>query len=420
MAADRRLAGGANGAGGLDIAKIRSDFPILAREVYGKPLVYLDNAASAQKPKAVLDAIRKAYAEDYSNVHRGLHFLANASTDAYEGARKTAARFLNAASENEIVFTKNATEGINLVAQSFGGQRIGEGDEIVLTIMEHHSNIVPWHYHRERKGAVLKWVPVTEEGEFRIEDFEAALSPRTKMVAVTHMSNVLGTIVPVKEVVRIAHERGIPVLIDGSQGAVHLPVDVQDIGCDFYVFTGHKVYGPSGIGVLYGKREHLETMPPYQGGGEMIDTVSEDGVIYGAPPYRFEAGTPPIAQAAGLGAALDYINSIGKDAIASHETSLRDYAMERLGALNSVEIFGRAANKGAIVSFALKGAHAHDVATILDRSGVAVRAGTHCAEPLLARYGQTSTCRASFAVYNTTDEVDALVEALIKAQSFLA
>jgi cysteine desulfurase/selenocysteine lyase len=404
----------------LDIAKIRSDFPILSREVYGKPLVYLDNAASAQKPKAVLDAIQRAYAEDYSNVHRGLHFLANASTDAYEGARKTAARFLNAASENEIIFTKNATEGINLVAQSFGGQRIGEGDEIVLTIMEHHSNIVPWHYHRERNGAVLKWVPVTQDGEFRIEDFEAALSPRTKMVAVTHMSNVLGTVVPVKDVVRIAHERGIPVLIDGSQGAVHLPVDVQDIGCDFYVFTGHKVYGPSGIGVLYGKREHLEKMPPYQGGGEMIDAVTEDGVTYGAPPYRFEAGTPPIAQAAGLGAALDYINSIGKDAIAAHETRLRDYAMERLGALNSIEIFGRAADKGAIVSFALKGAHAHDVATILDRSGVAVRAGTHCAEPLLARYGQTSTCRASFAVYNTTDEIDALVEALIKAQGFLA
>jgi cysteine desulfurase/selenocysteine lyase len=404
----------------LDIAKIRSDFPILSREVYGKPLVYLDNAASAQKPKAVLDAIQRAYAEDYSNVHRGLHFLANASTDAYEGARKTAARFLNAASENEIVFTKNATEGINLVAQSFGGQRIGEGDEIVLTIMEHHSNIVPWHYHRERRGAVLKWVPVTADGEFRIEDFEAALSPRTKMVAVTHMSNVLGTVVPVNEVVRIAHDRGIPVLIDGSQGAVHLPVDVQDIGCDFYVFTGHKVYGPSGIGVLYGKRKHLETMPPYQGGGEMIDTVTEDGVTYGAPPHRFEAGTPPIAQAAGLGAALDFINSIGKDAIAAHETRLRDYAMERLGAMNSIEIFGRAADKGAIVSFALKGAHAHDVATILDRSGVAVRAGTHCAEPLLARYGQTSTCRASFAIYNTTDEIDALAEALIKAQSFLA
>jgi cysteine desulfurase/selenocysteine lyase len=298
--------------------------------------------------------------------------------------------------------------------------RIGEGDEIVLTIMEHHSNIVPWHFHRERRGAVLKWVPVTEEGIFRIEDFEAALSPRTKVVAITHMSNVLGTIVPVKEVVRIAHERGIPVLIDGSQGAVHLPVDVQDIDCDFYVFTGHKVYGPSGIGVLYGKREHLSVMPPYQGGGEMIDTVTEDGVSYGVPPHRFEAGTPPIAQAAGLGAALDYMMGIGKDAIAAHEAGLRDYAMERLGAMNSLQIFGRAPNKGSIVSFAVKGAHAHDVATILDRSGVAVRAGTHCAEPLLARFGVTSTCRASFGMYNTREEVDALAEALIKAQSFFA
>jgi cysteine desulfurase/selenocysteine lyase len=422
MAADRRSAeeAGIARAPSLDVARIRRDFPILAREVYGKPLVYLDNAASAQKPTAVLDAIQRAYAEDYSNVHRGLHFLANASTDNYEGARKIAARFLNAASEQEIIFTKNATEAINLAAQSFGGMRIGEGDEIVLTIMEHHSNIVPWHFHRERRGAVLKWVPVTEEGIFRIEDFEAALSPRTKMVAITHMSNVLGTVVPVKEVVRIAHERGIPVLIDGSQGAVHLPVDVQDIDCDFYVFTGHKVYGPSGIGVLYGKHAHLAVMPPYQGGGEMIDTVTEEGVTYGVPPHRFEAGTPPIAQAAGLGAALDYMMSIGKDAIAAHEAALRDYAMERLGAMNSLQIFGRAPDKGSIVAFAVKGAHAHDVATILDRSGVAVRAGTHCAEPLLARFGVTSTCRASFGMYNTSEEVDALAEALIKAQSFFA
>lgn len=418
MAADRRLYDLAQSGTAYDVAAIRRDFPILSREIYGKPLVYLDNAASAQKPAAVLDAVHRAYAEDYSNVHRGLHFLANASTEAYEGARKTAARFLNAASENEIIFTKNATEAINLVAQSFGGMRIGEGDEIVLTIMEHHSNIVPWHFHRERRGAQIKWVPVTEEGAFRLEDFEAALSPRTKIVAITHMSNVLGTIVPVKEVVRIAQERGIPVLIDGSQGAVHLPVDVQDIDCDFYVFTGHKVYGPSGIGVLYGRSEHLAVMPPYQGGGEMIDTVTEDSVTYGVPPYRFEAGTPPIAQAAGLGAALDYITRIGKEAIAAHEAGLRDYAMQRLGAMNSLQIFGQAEEKGSIVAFAVKGAHAHDVATILDRSGVAVRAGTHCAEPLLARFGVTSTCRASFGMYNTREEVDALAEALIKAQSF--
>jgi cysteine desulfurase / selenocysteine lyase len=404
----------------FDVDRIRSDFPILGRQVYGKPLVYLDNAASAQKPKAVLDALNRAYGEEYANVHRGLHFLSNAATDAYEKARKTVQRFLNAPSDQDIIFTKNATEAINLVAQSFGGMVIGEGDEIVLTIMEHHSNIVPWHFHRERRGAVLKWVPVTPEGEFRIEDFEAALSPRTKMVAITHMSNVLGSIVPVKEVTRIAHARGIPVMIDGSQGAVHLPVDVQDIGCDFYAFTGHKVYGPSGIGVLYGKREHLSVMPPYQGGGEMIETVTEDGVSYGVPPHRFEAGTPPIAEAAGLGAALEYMMSVGKEAIAAHEESLRAYAHERLGAMNSVRLFGTTEKKGAIVAFALQGAHAHDVATILDRSGVAVRAGTHCAEPLLARYGVTSTCRASFAMYNTRAEVDALVEALAKAQSFFS
>ncbi|WP_245297152.1 MULTISPECIES: cysteine desulfurase [Rhodomicrobium] len=422
MAADRTMA---HGGGRLelppfDVDKIRQDFPILSREIYGKKLVYLDNAASAQKPRVVLDALQRAYGEDYSNVHRGLHFLANASTDNYEGGRKAAARFLNAPSDHDIVFTKNATEAINLVATSFGGMRIGAGDEIVLSIMEHHSNIVPWHFHRERHGAVLKWVPVTDEGEFRIEDFEAALSPRTKMVAITHMSNVLGTVVPVKEVVRIAHERGIPVLIDGSQGAVHLPVDVQDIDCDFYVFTGHKVYGPSGIGVLYGKSEHLKVMPPYQGGGEMIETVTLDNVTYGVPPHRFEAGTPPIAEAAGLHAALDYMASVGKEAIAAHEADLLAYAQERLGSMNSVQIFGRAPGKGAIVAFAVKGAHAHDVATILDRSGVAVRAGTHCAEPLLAKFGVTSTCRASFAMYNTRDDVDALAEALIKAQSFFS
>jgi cysteine desulfurase/selenocysteine lyase len=422
MAADRTLMAGGGRAmvSSFDVGKIRGDFPILARQVYGRPLVYLDNAASAQKPQAVLDALQRAYAEEYANVHRGLHFLSNAATDAYEEARKTAARFLNAASDSQIIFTKNATEGINLVAQSFGGMRIGEGDEIVLTVMEHHSNIVPWHFHRERRGAKLKWVPVTPDGEFRLEDFEASLSPRTKMVAITHMSNVLGTVVPVKEVTRLAHARGIPVLIDGSQGAVHLPVDVQDIDCDFYVFTGHKVYGPSGIGVLYGKAEHLAAMPPYQGGGEMIETVTEDAIRYGVPPHRFEAGTPPIAEAAGLTAALNYITSIGKEAIAAHEADLRDYAHERLGALNSVQIFGTAPGKGAIVAFAVKGTHAHDIATILDRSGVAVRAGTHCAEPLLARLGVTSTCRASFAMYNTRDEVDALAQALVKAQSFFA
>ncbi len=399
-----------------DVEAIRRDFPALSLEVYGKPLVYLDNAASAQKPQAVIDAIVKAYTEEYANVHRGLHYLANAATAAYEGARDRVAKFINAPSREEIVFTKNATEAINLVAQSFGSLRIGQRDEIVLSIMEHHSNIVPWHFHRERRGAVIKWVPVTDEGEFRIEDFEAALTPRTKMVAITHMSNVLGTVVPIKQICEIAHAGGIPVLVDGSQAAVHLNVDVQDLGCDFYVFTGHKVYGPSGIGVLWGKREHLNLMPPYQGGGEMIETVSESGAHYNIPPYRFEAGTPPIAEAAALTAALDYMDSVGKDRIHTHENDLRDYAHNRLGAMNSLRILGRARDKGAIVSFEMEGVHAHDVATILDRSGIAVRAGTHCAEPLLARFGMTSSCRASFGLYNTRAEVDALADAIQKAE----
>jgi cysteine desulfurase/selenocysteine lyase len=401
-----------------DLEAIRRDFPALALQVYGKPLVYLDNAASAQKPKAVLDALLKAYTEEYANVHRGLHFLANAATEYYEGARARVAKFLNAPSPQQIVFTKNATEAINLAAQSFGGLHIGPGDEIVLTIMEHHSNIVPWHFHRERHGAVIKWVPVTDQGEVRIEDFEAAIGPRTKMVAVTQMSNVLGTAVPIKEVCEIAHARGAYVLVDGSQGAVHLPVDVQDIGCDFYAFTGHKVYGPSGIGALYGKAEHLEAMPPYQGGGEMIETVTVDAIRYNDPPHRFEAGTPPIAEAAALTAALDYIDGIGKDRIRAHEDDLRRYAQERLKPMNALRIIGEAEKKGPVVSFVMEGAHPHDVATILDRSGIAVRAGTHCAEPLLARFGVTATCRASFGLYNTCAEVDALADALQKAERF--
>ncbi len=399
-----------------DVEAIRADFPALSLQVHGKPLVYLDNAASAQKPKAMLEALMKSYREEYANVHRGLHELANLATEAYEGARTRVAKFLNAESPQQIIFTKNATEAINLVAQSFGGVHIGEGDEIVLSIMEHHSNIVPWHFHRERRGAVIKWVPVTDRGEFRIEDFEAAITPRTKMVAITQMSNVLGTAVPVKEVCKIAHAHGAYVLVDGSQGAVHLSADVQDIDCDFYVFTGHKVYGPSGIGALYGKREHLEAMPPYQGGGEMIETVTMDRVTYNDPPHRFEAGTPPIAEAAALTAALDYMDGIGKERIRVHEDGLRRYAEERLQPMNSLRIIGQAAHKGPILSFTMEGAHAHDVATILDRSGIAVRAGTHCAEPLLARFGVTATCRASFGLYNTRAEVDALAEALQKAE----
>jgi cysteine desulfurase/selenocysteine lyase len=401
-----------------DVEAIRRDFPILSRMIHGKKLVYLDNGASAQKPQAVIDAVTHAYQSEYANVHRGLHFLSNAATDAYEKARETVRRFLNAASVDEIVFTKNTTEAINTVAYGFGMPRIGEGDEIVLSIMEHHSNIVPWHFIRERQGAKLVWVPVDEEGVLHIEEFEKRLTEKTKLVAITHMSNVLGTVAPVKEMVRIAHERGIPVLVDGSQGAVHLPVDVQDIGCDFYVFTGHKVYGPSGIGALYGRKEMLEATRPFQGGGEMIFDVTEDMVTYNDPPHRFEAGTPPIVQAIGLGAALEYMEGVGREAIAGHEASLRDYAHERLSAINSLRIYGNAPGKGAIVSFNLEGIHPHDVSMVIDRSGVAVRAGTHCAQPLLQRFGTTSTCRASFGLYNTLAEVDALAEALEKARKF--
>jgi cysteine desulfurase/selenocysteine lyase len=401
----------------FDVEAIRADFPILAEQPYGKPLVYLDNAASAQKPRQVIERIVHAYEHEYANVHRGLHYLANAATEAYEGAREKVRAFLNAGSTEEIIFTRSATEAINLVAASYGAMAIGEGDEIVLSIMEHHSNIVPWHFHRERKGAVIKWAEVDEDGNFQLEQFESLLTERTKIVAITHMSNVLGTVTPLKEIIRIVHARGIPVMVDGSQGAVHLPVDVQALDADFYVFTGHKVYGPTGIGVLYGKREWLEKMPPFNGGGEMINLVSRDTVTYNDPPHRFEAGTPPIVQAIGLGAAIDYMTSIGREAILAQENALRDRAMERLGAMNSLRIFGRARDKGAIVSFEMKGAHAHDVATVIDRAGVAVRAGTHCAQPLLAKYGVTSTCRASFAFYNTLEEVDRLAEALQKAEA---
>ncbi len=399
-----------------DIEAIRADFPILSREVYGKPLTYLDNGASAQKPQVVLDAVHKAYSEEYANVHRGLHYLSNTATDNFEAARETVRRFLNAPSTDNIIFTRNATDAINLVASSFGGMVIGEGDEIVLSIMEHHSNIVPWHFHRERRGAAIKWAPVDDGGNFLIDAFEKLLSPRTKMVAITHISNALGTIVPIRQVIDMAHARGIPVLIDGSQGAVHSPVDVQALDADFYVFTGHKTYGPSGIGVLYGKMEHLAAMPPYQGGGEMILDVFEDNVTYAAPPHRFEAGTPAIVQAVGLGAALEYMMQVGRENIAAHEQQLLAYANERLAGVNALKIIGQAEDKAAIISFEMEGAHAHDISTVIDRHGVAVRAGTHCAQPLLNRFGVTSTCRASFGMYNTFDDVDRLAEALEKAR----
>jgi cysteine desulfurase / selenocysteine lyase len=399
-----------------DVERVRADFPILSARPYGKPLVYLDNAASAQKPKKVIDRMAHAYEHEYANVHRGLHYLANAATEAYEAARETVRRFVNAASHEEIIFTRSATEAINLVAASFGLGRIAAGDEIVLSVMEHHSNIVPWHFHRERKGAVLRWVDVNEDGSFSLEDFERALSDRTKIVALTQMSNVLGTAPPIKDIVKLAHQRGIPVLVDGSQGAVHLDVDVRELDADFYVFTGHKVYGPTGIGVLYGKRDLLESLPPYQGGGEMIEEVTRESVSYNQPPHRFEAGTPPIVQAIGLGAALDYVEGIGRARVRAHEEALCAYAHELLSSINSVRIIGTAPGKGPIVSFTMEGAHAHDIATLIDRSGVAVRAGTHCAMPLLQRFGLTSTCRASFALYNTFAEVEALAEALIRAQ----
>ena len=404
----------------FDLEKVRADFPILSEKIHGHSLVYLDSGASAQKPVQVLDRMDHAFRHEYANVHRGLHTLANRATEAYEAGREAVRKFLNAGRIEEVIFTRSATEAINLVASSFAGPRIGAGDEIVTTIMEHHSNIVPWHFLRERQGAVLKWVDVKDDGRFDLDAFEAALTDRTRIVAVTHMSNVLGTIAPIRQIVEIAHARGIPVLVDGSQGAVHLPVDVQTLGADFYVMTGHKLYGPTGIGVLYGKYDLLAEMQPYQGGGEMIDTVTMDAVTYNEPPHRFEAGTPPIVQAIGLGAALSYMDGLGRDAIAAHEADVAAYAQQRLSSINSLRLIGTAPGKGGIFSFEIAGAHAHDVATILDRYGIAVRAGTHCAMPLLTRFGVTSTCRASLGLYNGKDDVDALVDGIERARTFFA
>jgi cysteine desulfurase / selenocysteine lyase len=401
---------------GYDVAALRRDFPILATEVYGRPLVYLDSAASAQKPRAVIEAMDRFMTSEYANVHRGVHFLSAAATERYEEARETARRFLNAAHTDEIVFTKGGTEAINLVASSFAGPRIAAGDEIVLSVMEHHSNIVPWHFLRERQGAVLRWVDVGDDGSLDPAAVGRALGPKTKMVAISHMSNVLGTQTDLKEIVRLAHARGVPVIADGCQAAVHGAVDVSGLDVDFYVFTGHKLYGPTGIGVLYGKREHLRAMRPYQGGGEMIREVAQANVTYADPPMRFEAGTPPIVQAVGLAAAIDYIVGVGRAAIVRHEQSLLAHATEALSALNWVRIVGTAKDKGAIVSFEVDGVHAHDLATVLDREGVAVRGGHHCAQPLMERFGVAGTARASFALYNTHEEVDALVAALHQAR----
>jgi cysteine desulfurase/selenocysteine lyase len=368
----------------------------------------------------VLDRLTHFYSHEYANVHRGLHYLANAATDAYEAARESVRRYVNAPSVEQIIFTRSATEAINLVASSFGLNNIREGDEIVLSVMEHHANIVPWHFLRERKGAVIKWIEVEDDGSLSMDSYARALTPRTKIVAISQMSNVTGTAPPVKEMIALAHAHGVPVLVDGSQGAVHGFVDVQDLDADFYVMTGHKLYGPTGIGVLYGKAERLEALPPFNGGGEMIQEVTLDRVTYNTPPHRFEAGTPPIAQAVGLGAALDYIEGLGRARIAAHEAAISAYAHERLSRINSLRILGTAPGKGPILSFMMEGAHAHDISTVIDRSGVAVRAGTHCAMPLLHRFGATSTCRASFGLYNTREEVDVLADALVRAQKLFA
>lgn len=396
-----------------DLNSIRADFPILSREVNGKPLVYLDNGASAQKPKAVIDAVTQAYAMEYANVHRGLHYLSNLATDKYEAVRGKIAKFLGATSEEEIVFTSGTTEGINLVAHSWAAPRLQPGDEVVLSVMEHHANIVPWHFLRERQGVVLKWVEPDALGDISADQVIDAIGARTRLIAITQMSNVLGTKVDVAAICKAAREKGVPVLVDGSQGSVHMPQNVADLGCDFYAVTGHKLYGPSGSGAIYIRRERMDEMRPFLGGGDMIREVSKDKVCYADPPMKFEAGTPGIVQQIGFGVALDYLMALGMENIAAHEERLRDYAQSRLSGLNWLNLQGNSETKGAIFSFTLNGgAHPHDISTILDKKGVAVRAGHHCAQPLMDHLGVTATCRASFGLYNTEAEVDALVEAL--------
>ncbi len=409
----------ARGRNTYDPAVVRADFPILSRTVYNKPLRFLDNGASAQKPQSVLDALQNSYASEYANVHRGAHFLSGAATEAYEGVREKAAGLLNAPGPDNIVFTKNVTESINLVACSWADAHLSAGDEIVITEMEHHANIVPWQLLRDRKGIVLKVAPVEDDGSFILERFAALLTERTKLVSVTHVSNVLGTVVPVAEVTRLAKDAGACVLIDGAQGVVHQPVDVQAIGCDFYAFTGHKLYGPTGVGILYGRTDRLAEMPPWQGGGDMIDSVSFEKTVYADPPMRFEAGTPPFVQAIGLGAAIDYVQALGMDAIGAHEHALCAHAMETLRDVPGVRPVGEAPDKAAIVSFVVDGLHSLDVGAILDRQGVAVRVGHHCAQPLMARMGIESTVRASMALYNTAEEIDALATGIRHAQKLL-
>ena len=409
---------GANGA--YPIERIRADFPILSEQVRGKPLVYLDNGASAQKPKAVIDRISNTYETGYANVHRGVHYMSQIATDAMEESRRTVQKFMNAADEKEIIFVRGATEGINLVASSWGRANLQAGDEIILSVLEHHSNIVPWQIVAEQTGAVIRVVPIDDSGVFLMDEYEKLLSPKTKMVAVTHVSNALGTVVPVEDVIRLARKHDALVLLDGCQAVPHLPVDVQALDVDFYVFSGHKLYGPSGIGILYGKQALLEAMPPYQGGGEMIDRVTFEKTTYAELPFKFEAGTPHIAGIIALGSAIDYLNGIGFDAIAAHEHDLLGYATERLSAMNSIEIIGTAPEKAAILSFNIKDVHPHDVGTILDHDGIAVRTGHHCAQPVMDRFDVAATVRASFGLYNTRDEVDALVDGIKRVQEMFA
>jgi cysteine desulfurase/selenocysteine lyase len=403
---------GDNSTLAYDVARVRADFPILTQEVFGHPLVYLDSAASAQKPRQVIEAMDDAYQTHYSNVHRGVHRMSQLCTDAFEAGRETVARYINAGSSDEIVFTRNATEAINLVADCFGRAFLKAGDEVIISTLEHHSNIVPWQLLRTRFGIDLKIAPIDDDGNFLLDEFEALLGPKTRLVAMTHVSNAIGTIVPIKEVIARAHARDIPVLVDGSQSAQHMTVDVQDMDADFYAFTGHKVYGPTGIGVLYGKSERLNALPPYQGGGEMIASVTFEKSEFKAAPHRFEAGTPAIVEAIGLGAAIDYVESLGRDNIAAHESGILAYATQRLGEVPGLTVIGRARDKASIVSFVMESAHAHDIGTIVDRAGVAVRTGHHCAQPLLQRLGLNATARASFGIYNTREDVDALVDAL--------
>ena len=393
----------------FDVWRVREDFPILKQKVYDRPLVFLDSAASAQKPRVVIEAIRYRYAAEYANIHRGVYCLSQRTTQAFEDARTKVQRFLNAREAREIVFVRGATEAINLVAQSYGRTFFGEGDEIVLSTMEHHSNIVPWQMLREQKGVVLRVAPINDAGELLLEEYEKLLGPKTKLVAITHCSNALGTITPLPEVIRLAHDRGIRVLVDGCQAVPHLKVDVQELDCDFYAFSGHKLYGPSGIGVLYGKAELLEAMPPYQGGGEMITSVTFEKTEYNVIPYKFEAGTPHIAGAIGLGTAIDYVTALGTERIAAHEQAVLAHATERLKEINSLRLIGTAEHKVSILSFTINDVHPHDVGTILDREGIAVRAGHHCAQPVMERFGAPATVRASFGLYNTTEEADVLV-----------